>query len=196
MASLKVKDCAPLFVGAEDEPPSCMRRSRVRTPQSGAVRTMFFVASPPACAMPSPVPMSCRRKSPNGWKVLLASAPTTNVPPLKVVDALEVVVMLRVWQTLQLSVSKSAEPGSEESTGTTFRSRGGAFVERMKRVKASMSSSGSSPQLILELLSQGWLSATVSKADTSRPSEEFSTRLNLLVMPISLRYASEENESR
>src|SRR3954469_7333268 len=126
MASLKVKDCAPLFVGADDEPPSCMRRSRVRTPHRGAVRIMFFVASSPACAMPSPVPMSCRRKSPNGWKVLLASAvPTTNMPPLKDVDALEVVVMLRVWQTEQLSESKSAEPASVESTGTSTRSRGG-----------------------------------------------------------------------
>src|SRR5215212_11100621 len=157
---------------------------------------MFFVASPPACAMPSPVPMSCRRKSPNGWKVLLASAPTTNMPPLKDVDELEVVVMLRVWQTLQLSVSKSAEPASVESTGTRTRSRGGAFVERMKRVKALMSSSGSSPQTSLGLSSQGVSSGTVTKGDTSRPSEEFSRRLKRLVMPISFRYASEENDSR
>src|SRR5437763_5019761 len=141
--------------------------------------------------------MSCRRKSPNGWKVLLAKAvPTVNVPPLKVVFGSGVVVIERVWQTEQLSESKRAEPASVESTGTRLRSRGGALVERMKRVKALMSSSGSSPQFTFESLSQGWLSETVSKAATERPSEVFSTRLKRLVMPISLREASEENESR
>ena len=157
---------------------------------------MFLVASPPPCAMPSPVPMSCSRKSPKGWNVLLASAvPTVNVPPLKVVLGSAVVVIERVWQTEQLSESKSAEPASDESIGTRLRSRGGAFVERMKRVKALMSSSPSSPQFAPSL-SQGWLSGTVSKAATERPSEEFSTRLKRFVMPISLRYASEEKESR
>src|SRR5947209_3393076 len=140
--------------------------------------------------------MSCSRKSPNGWKVLLAKAvPTVNVPPLKVVFGSGVVVIERVWQTEQLSESKRAEPASVESTGTRLRSRGGALVERMKRVKALMSSSGSSPQLAPSL-SQGWLSATWSKAATERPSEVFSTRLKRLVMPISFRYASDEKESR
>src|SRR5947209_7702892 len=197
MASLKVNDCAPLLDGALDEPPSCIRRVRVRTPQSGAVRTMFLVASPPPCAMPSPVPMSCSRKSPNGWNVLLDRAgPTVNVPPLKVVLGSLVVVIERVWQTEQLSESKSDEPASVESVGTRLRSRGGALVERMKRVKVLMSSLPSSPQFTVLSLSHGWLSGTVSKPATERPSEEFSTRLKRLVMPISLRYASEENESR
>src|SRR5438105_2094572 len=177
MASLKVNDCAPLFVGALDEPPSCSSRVRVRTPQSGAVRTMFLVGSPPFCTMPSPVPMSCSRKSPKGWNVLLAKAPTVNVPPLKLVLGSGVVVIERVWQTEQLSESKSAEPASVESTGTRLRSRGGALVERMKRAKALMSSLPSSPQFTFESLAQGWVSGTVSKPATERPSEEFSTRL-------------------
>src|SRR5256714_945656 len=156
MASLKVNDCAPLFVGALDEPPSCSRRVRVRTPQSGAVRTMFLVASPPPCAMPSPVRMSCSRKSPRGWNVLLArKGPGVNIPPLKLVLGSAVVVIERVWQTEQLSESKSAEPESVESVGTRLRSRGGASVERMKRVKVLMSSSPSSPQFTLLSLSQG-----------------------------------------
>src|SRR5436305_12394088 len=97
---------------------------------------------------------------------------------------------------LQPTWSKSCEPGSFESTGTRLRSRGGALVERMKAAKALMSSSPSSPQLTLALLAHGWLSGTGSNAATELPIEVFSTRLKRLVMPCSLRYASEEKESR
>src|ERR1043165_3339099 len=83
MASFKVNDCAPLFVGAEEEPPSCMNLSCVLRPQSGAVRIMFLVVSPLVSTIPSPVPMSCSRKSEYGWMILLPSASgTVNCPPL------------------------------------------------------------------------------------------------------------------
>ena len=66
MTSMKVKDCAPLFVGGLEEPPSCMNLSRVLNPHSGAVRILFLVSSPLVSTIPSPVPMSCSRKSLNG----------------------------------------------------------------------------------------------------------------------------------
>src|SRR2546423_4925357 len=123
MASLKVNDCAPLFVGALDEPPSCSRRVRVRTPQSGAVRTMFLVASPPPCAMPSPVPMSCSRKSPKGWNVLLArKGPGGTAPRLKLVGGSAVAVIERGWQTDQFSEPKTCGPPPDEPTGPGLRS--------------------------------------------------------------------------
>ena len=66
---------------------------------------------------------------------------------------------------------------------------GGAFVARMNSVKALMSSSGSSPQSFDASLSHGTktLSGWLSNGATERPSEVFSCRVNLLVMPISLR---------
>src|SRR5438105_3378257 len=92
--------------------------------------------------------------------------------------------------------SKSCEPVIASEVFAIAVSRGGALVERMKAAKALMSSSPSSPQLTLALLTQGWLSGTGSKAATELPIEVFSTRLKRFVMPCSLRYASEEKESR
>src|SRR5207302_9874008 len=51
----------------EVENPSCIGRSRVRRPQSGAVRNCLAVSGGPFCTIPSPVPTSCSRKSPYGW---------------------------------------------------------------------------------------------------------------------------------
>ena len=63
-----------------------MNRPRARRPQSGTVRSMFRVPWPPFCTMPSPVPMSCSRKSLNGWMILLPSAlATLSAPPLMLV---------------------------------------------------------------------------------------------------------------
>src|SRR5438034_1389183 len=85
IASFKVNDCAPLLgtVGRLEVLPSCIRRLRVRTPHNGAVRTLLAVSGGPFWRIPSPVPTSCSKKSPNGWMILLPSAfGTTNVPPL------------------------------------------------------------------------------------------------------------------
>src|SRR5262245_14643877 len=61
--------------------PSCINSGRVRTPQSGGVRTMFLVPAPPFWTIPSPVPMSCSRKSLNGRILLLPrAAGTVNAP--------------------------------------------------------------------------------------------------------------------
>src|SRR5205085_7134 len=146
--------------------------------------------------MPSPVPTLCIRKSPKGCMFLLPrAAGTVNAPPLIKVPAAAVVIV-RTWQMEQPTWSKSCEPVMASEVLATALSRGGALDERMKAAKALMSSSGSSPQLTLALLAQGWLSETWSKAATERPSEVFSVRLKRLVMPCSLRYASEEKESR
>ena len=142
---------------------------------------MFLVASPLVSTIPSPVPMSWSRKSPNGWMILLPSAlGTVNCPPL-MTEPTGAVVIERTWQTEQLSVSKSAEPGSDASSGTSCLSRAGALVERMKRVNDSTSS----PNPMSPPVSSG--SATVSKAATERPSEVFSVGWSGLVMPTSFR---------
>src|ERR1051325_5415980 len=126
-----VKDCAPLFEGADDEPPSCINLSCVLKPQSGAVRTLFLVNSPLVSTMPSPVPMSWSKKSLNGCIILLPKAAgTTKVPPL-MTEPTGAVVIERTWQTEQLSESKRAEPGSVASFIAIERLRGGALVERM-----------------------------------------------------------------
>src|SRR2546423_13443346 len=146
--------------------------------------------------MPSPVPTLCIRKSRKGWLFLLRGAGgRVTAPPLISVPAAAVVIV-RTWQMEQPTWSKRFEPVMASEVLAMAVSRGGALVERMKAAKALMSSSGSSPQLTLALLAHGWLSERWSKAATELPSEEFSTRLKRFVMPCSLRYASEEKESR
>src|ERR1700730_16067166 len=61
----------------------CIKRGRMRRPQSGAVRSLFAVSCGPAWTMPSPVSRSCSRKSPYGWMILLPSAAgQAKAPPL------------------------------------------------------------------------------------------------------------------
>src|SRR2546423_15398661 len=130
--------------------------------------------------------------------LLPRAAGTVNAPALIRVPGAEG-VMVRTWQMLQPTWSKSCEPVIASEVFATAVSRGGALDERMKAAKALMSSSPSSPQVTLALLAHGWLSATGSNPEpkpTNLPSEVFSTRLKRLVIPCSLRYASEEKESR
>jgi len=108
-------------------------------PHNGAVRILFRVNSPLVSTIPSPVPMSCNRKSLKGWIILLPSAAgTVNVPPL-ITDPDAAVVIERTWQTEQSRSSNRSEPGSVASFKTIALLRGGALVERMKRVNASTS---------------------------------------------------------
>src|SRR5262249_15413698 len=87
IASLKVNDN-----------PSCINSGRVRTPQSGGVRIMFLVPWPPFWTIPSPVPMSCNRKSLNGRMFLLPrAAGTVNAPRLITVPGAAVFIEV-VWQ--------------------------------------------------------------------------------------------------
>src|SRR5262249_4008533 len=107
-----------------------------------------------------------------------------------------VVVMWRVWQMPQPIWLNRFDPASASAVAASAVSRGGAFVERMNAENTSMSPSGSSPQVTLGSATHGALSGTVSNAATERPSDVFSVRLNRFVIPISFRYASDENESR
>src|SRR5437868_14649724 len=91
------------------------------------------------------------------------------------------------------------EPATASPVPASAGSRGGALVARMKLANAKISSSASSPQVPAGGLAQGVLSGARSNAvpkPTNLPSDVFSTRLNLLVIPISFRYASDENETR
>src|SRR5437773_6666934 len=97
---------------------------------------------------------------------------------------------------LQPMLLKRLDPAMASAVPASAVSRGGALVDRMKFANAEMSSSGSSPQLTAGFDTHGWLSGTVSNAATEFPIEVFSTRLNLLVIPTSFRYASDENDNR
>ena len=75
-----------------------------RTPQSGAVRIMRGPAAPDVIPSPSD-PMSCSRKSLNGWKVWLArmlfKLDVMGTPPLvggTKAAGFAAVVMLSTWQ--------------------------------------------------------------------------------------------------
>ena len=78
---------------------SCRRPLRKRTPHSGAVRMRVVVATEsPSLPIPSPsVPMSCVRKSENGWKLALR--------PLMVT-----VNVVLTWHPLQPSRLNSVNP--------------------------------------------------------------------------------------
>src|SRR5439155_10431943 len=126
-----------------------MCRSCVRTPHNGCVRSLFRVDCPPFCTMPSPVPMSCRRKSLYGWMILLPSAAgTVKAPPLITVPTADVVIE-GVWQIVQPMLLKRLEPATASDVPASAASRGGALVDRMKSANVAMSSSPSSPQLTL-----------------------------------------------
>src|SRR5436853_7839204 len=105
------------------------------------------------------------------------------VPPLMGVPAAAVVIV-DTWQTAQPICSNRCWPAR---TSLVIGPRGGAFVERMKLAKARTSLPSSSG------------SCTGSYADphpTKRPLDVFSVGISGLVMPISLRYASAENDVR
>src|SRR6266705_4257427 len=136
--------------------------------------------------------------------LLPRAAGTVNVLPF-INEPAGKVVIERTWQMAHPIWLKRFEPATMSGFGVPFEPssapgpRGGAFVARINLAKATMSSSGSSPQFTLALLAHGWLSGTGSKPEpnpTKRPREVFSVRLKRLVMPCSLRYASEANESR
>ncbi len=91
--------------------------------------------------MPSPVPMSCSRKSLYGWMSLLPSAAgTVIVLPLIFVPGLAV-RSVGVWHTGQPTFANSASPAL---TAALIAPRGGAFVERMKSANATTSTPSSS----------------------------------------------------
>src|SRR5260221_13986275 len=97
--------------------------------------------------MPSPVPMSCSRKSLYGWMILLPSAAgTVSAPPLITVPAAAVVIDA-VWQTLQPIEVNRLDPATALAVAASAVSRGGTFVARMNVAKAVMSSSLSSPHV-------------------------------------------------
>src|SRR6266478_2428294 len=60
---------------------SCMNRGRIRRPQRGAVGSLLAVSCGPACTIPSPVSMSCSRKSLYGWITLLPNASSYDEHP-------------------------------------------------------------------------------------------------------------------
>ena len=120
--------------------PSCIRRDRVRSPQSGAVRTLLRVDCPPFWTMPSPVPTLCSRKSPNGWIVTLPRAGGTVKAPWLMIVPAGAVVMLRTWQASQPRRVKTWSPRRTSVVADSSSSRGGTLVERMKRANASTSS--------------------------------------------------------
>src|SRR5207244_5932053 len=103
------------------------------------------------------------------------------------------------WQILQPIWLNRFEPAMASAVAASAVSRGGAFVARMNCANATMSSSGSSPQVPAGGLVHGVLSGTGSNPlpkPTNLPSEVFSVRLNRLVIPTSFRYASDENDTR
>src|SRR5262249_35125752 len=114
--------------------------------------------------------------------LLPSSAGTVKAPPLITVPT-DAVVIDGVWQMLQPIALNSFEPATA-SGELWLASRGGTFVARMNAANCSTSSSWS------------WGSGTVSNAATDLPSDVFSVPTSLLVMPISFRYASPENDTR
>src|SRR5438093_1153251 len=130
--------------------------------------------------------------------LLPSAAPTVKAPPLMTVPTAAVVID-DVWQMLHPIWLNRLAPAMAAAVAAGAVSRGGALVARMKLANAKMSSSASSPQVPAGGLLQAVLSGVGSNPlpkPTNLPSDVFSTRLNLLVIPISFRYASEENDTR
>src|SRR5205823_13853632 len=91
--------------------------------------------------------MSWSRKSPYGWMILLPrAASTVSAPPLMTVPTEEVVIDV-TWQMLQPMLLNRLDPAMASAVAARAVSRGGAFVARMNSANATMSSSGSSPQV-------------------------------------------------
>src|SRR3989442_10621055 len=118
MASAKLSS-RPLFIIS----------TRVRTPHSGGVRTMFLVASPPFWTMPSPLPISCSMKSLNGWITLLPKAAgTVNSPALMTVPA-GAGLIDGVGQIEQAALWNKASPGSPAGGACGGPGGGGAALK-------------------------------------------------------------------
>src|SRR4029434_8247437 len=116
--------------------------------------------------------------------ILLPSAVgTMSSPPFTFVPG-RAVVIDGVWQTAQPVWLNSASPAE---TSAVIVPRGGAFVARRKSAKATTSTPSSSG------------SGTGSSPEpypTYRPLDVFSSGNRGVVIPISLRYASAENDTR
>src|ERR1700704_1940045 len=87
-------------------------------------------------------------------------------------------------------------PARASAVAASTASRGGTLVARMNRANDTMSSSGSSPQMAPEPSAHTVVSDTVSYAATELPIDVFSVSSSRLVIPISFRYASAENDNR
>ena len=74
--------CREIAFSRDRDPKSCMKRAFVRNPQRGAVLSLLAVSCGPTWTIPSPVPMSCNKKSLKGWMILSPRASgTVNIPP-------------------------------------------------------------------------------------------------------------------
>src|ERR1700720_4810605 len=115
---------------------------------------------------------------------------TTRAPPLKTVPA-GAVVIDGVWQISRPSLVKALGPAGAGAMPAASRSRGGTFVDRRKRTKAS-----SWVPLGASAVAGSLGSGATSKAVTGLPFDVFSLGNRGLVIPISLRKASAEKETR
>ena len=115
--------------------------------------------------------------------LLPSASGTVNAPPLITVPT-AAVVMFGTWQMPQPIALNRFDPATASPVPASTVFRGGALVERMKLANTSMSF----------VVSSG--SGVWSNTARDRPSDEFSVGWKRLVMPISFRYASAENESR
>src|SRR5262249_18727451 len=111
-----------------------------------------------------------------------SAAGIVNVPPLIFVPA-GAVVRVSVWQIAQPILSNRARPFFASKLLASCASRAGALVARMKRAKWSVSESPSGPDASFG--SEAVLQRLVTSLGCRR-----------LVMPISLGYASPENDNR
>src|SRR5207248_6747896 len=135
--------------------------------------------------MPSPVPTLCSRKSLYGWKILLPNeAGTVNAPAATEAPA-GAVVNEETWQMSQPTLWNRVAPATPSDEAASAVSRGGTLVARMNRAKWSTSFKPSESGV----LSLG--------SGTTSHNRVTSTLLGgkRLLMPISFRYASLENES-
>src|SRR4029453_5680485 len=116
--------------------------------------------------------------------ILLPSAVgTVSSPPLIFAPG-RAVVIDGVWQVSHPTLLNSASP---PETSAVIVPLGGAFGERMKSAKATTSTPSSS----------GSATGSYPEPDpTKRPLDVFSSGNRGVVIPISLRYASAENDTR
>ena len=123
--------------------PSCMSHFACAGPH-GAVRIWVAVeakSAPGSTGMPSPVPMSCSRKSLYGWMILFPTASRTRIaPPLIRVPGAAVRIDA-TWQPLQPAELNNVSPAR---TVELMAPRGGALLARMKLANATTSTPSSS----------------------------------------------------
>src|SRR5256885_15631765 len=103
-------------------------------------------------------------------------------PPLSAVPA-AAVIRVRTGQVAQPIASNNSDPRRAAGVAASTVSRAGALVARRKRVNRSISASPSAPVVLFG-------------SDTELHSVVTSSGNNRLVMPISLREASAENDTR